>query len=440
MAKIKELKFELFSQPAYSPDLAHSDFHLFLNLKKWLGGKKFETNEEVIDAVNEYFEGLDISDYKNDITALEHRYEKCMSCVLICRLFWTVMLAFIEYCHYYYFVEHMYTADFIDLVDCICGFLAYGKVFIKIILFWLNQQNVIKIMSIMADDWDDCAKSDIGLRETEYKAKISDCLINFVVMLHAMETCACCSSTMLKILQVTNRTEELTYMHKFDMPFDVNTQLMYRSILFSEFIAAMTISCVAGATNILVLSLTLHAAGQMDVLRNWFTQLVPLANENKHKSTVIMLKRIVRKHQKIIDFSETIESLYSLIAFMQFTSNMIMICSLGFVIVTSIGGPDVVEMIVRSLLFFTITNLEAFIFCFAGEYLNNKSKSVGIAAYNTPWYNLKPSDGRVLLIIILRSQKQLTLTAGKMVDLSLESFASIMKASGSYLSVLLAMQ
>ncbi|XP_014487188.1 PREDICTED: uncharacterized protein LOC106750980, partial [Dinoponera quadriceps] len=68
------------------------------------------------------------------------------------------------------------------------------------------------------------------------------------------------------------------------------------------------------------------------------------------------------------------------------------------------------------------------------------SKSVGIAAYNTPWYNLKPSDGRVLLFIILRSQKQLTLTAGKMVDLSLESFASIMKASGSYLSVLLAMQ
>jgi len=32
----------------------------------------------------------------------------------------------------------------------------------------------------------------------------------------------------------------------------------------------------------------------------------------------------------------------------------------------------VAEQIIRSLLFYTITNLEAFIFCYAGEYLNNK--------------------------------------------------------------------
>ncbi|XP_014487189.1 PREDICTED: odorant receptor 13a-like, partial [Dinoponera quadriceps] len=244
------------------------------------------------------------------------------------------MVALIEYCHYYYFLEHMYTADFLELVDCICSFLAYGKTFIKIILFWLNQQNLIKIMSIMSDDWDDCVKSDVGLRETEYKAKISDRLINSIVMLHAMEACAYSSGAILNNVEVTNRTEELPYIDKLDIPFDVNTQFMYRSILFAECFAVITVCCAAGVTNMFVLSLTLHAAGQMDILRNWFTQLVPLANENKHESTVILLKRIVRKHQKIIDFSETIESLYSLIAFIQFTSNIIMICSLGFVIVT----------------------------------------------------------------------------------------------------------
>lgn len=79
MAKINELKFQLLSQPPYSPDLAPSDYYLFPNLKKWLGGKKFESNEQVIGAVNEYFEGLDESDYKNGITALEHRYEKCIN-------------------------------------------------------------------------------------------------------------------------------------------------------------------------------------------------------------------------------------------------------------------------------------------------------------------------------------------------------------------------
>jgi len=41
-------------------------------------------------------------------------------------------------------------------------------------------------------------------------------------------------------------------------------------------------------------------------------------------------------------------------------------------ILQAIGSPDATEHIMRSLLFYTVTNLEAFIFCFAGEYLKNK--------------------------------------------------------------------
>ncbi|CAH2083387.1 unnamed protein product [Euphydryas editha] len=41
--------------------------------------RRLKSNREVIDAVNEYFEGLDESHYKNGITALEHRYEKCIN-------------------------------------------------------------------------------------------------------------------------------------------------------------------------------------------------------------------------------------------------------------------------------------------------------------------------------------------------------------------------
>ena len=78
MAKINELKFELLPHAPYSPDLAPSDYHLFPNLKKWLGGKKFANNEEVESAVNGYFEELEVSHYKQGIEAIEHRWEKCI--------------------------------------------------------------------------------------------------------------------------------------------------------------------------------------------------------------------------------------------------------------------------------------------------------------------------------------------------------------------------
>ena len=61
MAKIKELKLELLPHLPYSPDLAPSDFCLFPNLTKWLSGKRFADNNQVIDVVNGYFEDLNKS-------------------------------------------------------------------------------------------------------------------------------------------------------------------------------------------------------------------------------------------------------------------------------------------------------------------------------------------------------------------------------------------
>lgn len=77
--KINKLKFKLFFHPPYSPELAPINCYLFPNLKKGLAGKKFKSNEEVINAANKYFDGIKESDCKNGITALEHLYEKFIS-------------------------------------------------------------------------------------------------------------------------------------------------------------------------------------------------------------------------------------------------------------------------------------------------------------------------------------------------------------------------
>jgi hypothetical protein len=79
MAKLDELKFILVAHPPYSPDLAPSDYFLLPNLKRWLQGKRFRSNEEVIAETEAYFEGLDVSHYKKGIEMLENRYTKCIA-------------------------------------------------------------------------------------------------------------------------------------------------------------------------------------------------------------------------------------------------------------------------------------------------------------------------------------------------------------------------
>jgi histone-lysine N-methyltransferase SETMAR len=79
MEKLHELKIELLPHPPYSPDLTPSDYWLFANLKKMLAGKKFRSNEVVINETDTYFETKNKSFYKNGIKMLERRWNDCVA-------------------------------------------------------------------------------------------------------------------------------------------------------------------------------------------------------------------------------------------------------------------------------------------------------------------------------------------------------------------------
>lgn len=51
--------------------------------------------------------------------------------------------------------------------------------------------------------------------------------------------------------------------------------------------------------------------------------------------------------------------------------------------------------------------------------------SISDAIYESLWYNVSPNDSRILLFMMLRCQKRLTITAGKIIDLTLNGFASV---------------
>ena len=65
-------------QSPYSPDLAHSDFHLFLHLKKHLAGKKFYDNDEVQEEVMTWLKGQAADFYDSGIQKLVPRLNKCL--------------------------------------------------------------------------------------------------------------------------------------------------------------------------------------------------------------------------------------------------------------------------------------------------------------------------------------------------------------------------
>jgi histone-lysine N-methyltransferase SETMAR len=71
MGNLMDLHYELLEHPPYSPDLAPSDFYVFPNLKIFLAGQRFSSNQEAIAAVERYFVDFTKNHYTDGIMALE---------------------------------------------------------------------------------------------------------------------------------------------------------------------------------------------------------------------------------------------------------------------------------------------------------------------------------------------------------------------------------
>ena len=68
MEEIQKIQFKRVPHPAYSPDVAPSDFYLFGRVKKRLEGFEFESPLEVFDKIIEIFDG---NSYEERLTVFQ---------------------------------------------------------------------------------------------------------------------------------------------------------------------------------------------------------------------------------------------------------------------------------------------------------------------------------------------------------------------------------
>ena len=78
MNKLRELKWQLLPHPAYSPDLAPSDFHLFGPLKDPLRGRRFDSESELKSAVNAVVKTLSKDWFEEGMKKVAEQWRKCI--------------------------------------------------------------------------------------------------------------------------------------------------------------------------------------------------------------------------------------------------------------------------------------------------------------------------------------------------------------------------
>ena len=76
---IQQLRWKQFDDPPYSTDLAPSDYHLFLHMKRELGGKRFQSDDDAKNAVELWLSSLAGSFFEEGLDKLVTHYDKCLN-------------------------------------------------------------------------------------------------------------------------------------------------------------------------------------------------------------------------------------------------------------------------------------------------------------------------------------------------------------------------
>lgn len=90
----------------------------------------------------------------------------------------------------------------------------------------------------------------------------------------------------------------------------------------------------------------------------------------------------------------------------------------------------------KSAVIVTTLLVQLYVYTYAGQTLESRTEEIAFATYDSSWYRFRGNTARDLTLIINRGHTPYRVTAGKFVSMNLLTFKEILKASGSYLSVL----
>ncbi|XP_011704104.1 PREDICTED: odorant receptor 49b-like [Wasmannia auropunctata] len=112
----------------------------------------------------------------------------------------------------------------------------------------------------------------------------------------------------------------------------------------------------------------------------------------------------------------------------------------GFLLVTIVTDGRHLSFVRLTFLVTVVANIFAHmcLYCVVGECLITQCEGVYQAVYEYRWYELEPKQARNLILLMVRANKPLYVTVGRIFPLTMNTFCSLLKTSGGYISVLLA--
>ncbi|XP_011505117.1 PREDICTED: odorant receptor 13a-like isoform X1 [Ceratosolen solmsi marchali] len=179
---------------------------------------------------------------------------------------------------------------------------------------------------------------------------------------------------------------------------------------------------VVGTTNFAMDSIFLvslyHHSAQLQILQHDLAELVSAGCNSAN-----VINNLIKKHQKYIRISQMLQVIFNGSSLQQLLISCVIICVIGLKLIIALEDGGYESLIY--IMFMGLALLQILLYCQSGDVLISESLQVGYATYQSPWTSVNLSSIRSISLMILRSQKPLTISAGKIYVLSLQNFTMV---------------
>ncbi|XP_076760935.1 uncharacterized protein LOC143429288 [Xylocopa sonorina] len=209
-----------------------------------------------------------------------------------------------------------------------------------------------------------------------------------------------------------------------------NAIVLYAQI-FSIFIAN---SSTVGTFSLAAV-LAAHACGQLDVLMVRINEFVETAGDKKRTVEIEKIGMIVEHHLRTLNFVTCIEKVMNRLCFVELFRCMLAVCLIGYMFLMDLADRNF-KCAATLIACLVAVCLNVFIMCYIGEKLTEQCRKVGDIVYMTNWYYLPDKVILDLILVIARSSIVVNITAGKVIQMSVDTFGQVIKTGFAYLNVM----
>nr|QNL15001.1 olfactory receptor 57 [Aulacocentrum confusum] len=326
-----------------------------------------------------------------------------------------------------------FTDDYLATAFIFCGILTIAK----ITLIRLNQNRMLEVILTVINDWTrikSLEARNIMMKNAKFGKTIFITYMTFSGIAIIPNICEpIISPAVTYTINSTLIDRNLGQLPLTNVCF--NETMSYTALYVLQSVQILLIWPANVGSDCYFFGITMHIVGQFECLSVDFKNLGKCKNSETFRK---YLAEYVQRHSQLLRLSTNLENTFNVIFLFQISASIMEICMTGLRMIVSIRTKDPVATL-NFIIIIIVLMVQIFLYCYSGSCLTIAAKNLKIATYFSNWYELSPSISKDLMFVIIRASKTFSLTAGHIIEMNLESFTNILKAVGSYFSVLQAM-